>query len=254
MPDVDAEQLLHSLGFDGAADPAALLRNLRKLPYVRQQGVLAYAAAVTAHLLSPAVGLAAQQAGQLLERCPALFSWPPEQRAAVLFGQLMAAGLTAAAIAACFMAFPATANPTTLAPGVAELAAILAHSEDRDSSLGGPVPKVPAAKRTVAALLTKVPGAVSLVCQRAGYLQRRAAELQQAGYTAAQVAAVAWEQHSLLVRNGASKLADMAAVLQQELGLTAAQLDRLSARRQHRWSTAGSEQCVHGLLHWSRWV
>ena len=78
MPDVDAGQLLHSLGLDGAAEPSAVLESMRKLPGVRQQGVLDNAAAVAAHLLSPAVGLTRQQAGQVLERCPALFSWAPE--------------------------------------------------------------------------------------------------------------------------------------------------------------------------------
>ncbi len=140
VSDVDAEQLLRTLGLGGTAEPAALLRNLGKLPGKRQQGMLDNAAAVTAHLLSPAVGLAAQQAGQLLERCPALFSWPPEQRAAVLFGQQMAAGLTAAAAAKCFAVYPTAADRTTLAPGLAEVAAILARGQGRDSSLGGPVP------------------------------------------------------------------------------------------------------------------
>ena len=137
VPDVDAEQLLRSLGLSSTADPAALLRKLRKLPGVRQQGVLDNAAAVAAHLRSPAVGLSQQQVGQLLERCPALFSYPPEQRAAVLVGQLQGAGVTAAAAAACFRCYPKAAERTTLAPGLAEAAVILAHSEDRDSSLSG---------------------------------------------------------------------------------------------------------------------
>ncbi|PRW05885.1 hypothetical protein C2E21_9406 [Chlorella sorokiniana] len=220
VPDVDAKQLLRSLGHSGTADPAALRDRLRKLPGMRQQGVLDNAAAVAAHLRSPAVGLTVPQAGQLLERCPVLFSWPAEQRAAVLFGELLEAGLTAAAAARCFGSFIAAANPTTLAPGLAELAAILAHSEDRASS-PGPQP-VAAAQRTVAALLTQTPGAVRLVCQRAGYLQQQAAELQQAGYSAAEVAAFAWEQPQLLCISGAARLADLAAVLQEELGVTAA--------------------------------
>ena len=236
VPDVDAGQLLRSLGLSGAADPAVLLRNLRKLPGVRQQGVLNNAAGVAAHLRSPAVGLTAQQVGQLLERCPYLFSWPPEQRAAMLFGQLLGAGLTAAEAALCFMALPSAALYTTLAPGLAELAAILAHSEDRDSSLGGRTAKVPAAQRTVAALLSQSPSAVRLVCHRAGYLQQCAAELQQGGYTAAQVAAVAWVQPALLRTAAAAKVADVAAVLQQELGMAAAAVESLVvARHPPRW-------------------
>ncbi|KAI7836218.1 hypothetical protein COHA_009899 [Chlorella ohadii] len=240
VPDVDAQQLLHTLGLDFAAEPAALLRKLRKLTGVRQQGVLDNAAAVAAHLLSPAVGLTAQQAGQLLERCPVLFSWPPERRAAVLFGQLMAVGLTAEAAAMCFAAYPPAAHCTTYAPGLAEMADILAHSENREGSPGKPAAQ-PAAQRTVAALLTHSPRALQLVSWRAKYLQRRAAELQQAGYTAGQVAAVAWEHPVLFGVDTAGKMAADAAVLQQELGLKTAQLDSLSARRPPRWRTASSE-------------
>ncbi len=237
VPDVDAEQLLHSCCLSGSADPAALLRNLRKLPGVRQQGVLNNAAAVTAHLLSQAVGLTAQQVGQLMECCPALFSWPPEQRAAVLFGQLLGAGLTAMEAATCFATYPPAAKSTTLSPGLAELAAILAHSKDRDSSLGGRVPKVPAAQRTVAALLKTRPSAVHLICQSAGYLQQCAAELQQAGFTAADVAAVAWNRPELLWTDAAALVGSRVAVVQQELGLPAAQLVSLVASRKPSWST-----------------
>ena len=242
VPHVDAEQLLRSLGLEGAAEPASVLDSIRKLRGVRQQGVLDNGAAVAAHLLSPAVGLTAQQAGQLVVGCPKLFSWPPQQRAAVLFGELMAAGLSAAEAAACFLAYPAAAERTSLAAGLAELAAILAHSQDPDSSQTGPKP-LPAAQRTVAALLRKKPSSVQLACNRAGYLQQRAAELQQAGHSPAGVAALAWRQPALLWMDGAAKVSQMSAVLQQELGLTAAQLDSLLARRPPRW-LAGSRDTV----------
>ena len=235
VPDVDAEQLLRSLGLSSTADPAALLRSLRKLPGVRQQGVLDSAAAVAAHLRSPAVGLSQQQVGQLLERCPLLFSYPPEQRAAVLFGQLLGAGLTAAAAAQCFITYPLAAATTTFVPGLAELAAILAHSEDRDSSLGGPVAQVPAAQRTVAARLSLGPAAVQLVCRSAGYLQQHAAELQQAGFTAAQVAALVWKVPELLSTDTAGRVASRVAVLQQELGLPAAAVVALVVKGKPSW-------------------
>ena len=238
VPDVDAAQLLHGLGLSSTADPAALLRNLRKLPGVRQQGVLDSAAAVAAHLRSPAVGLTVQQVGQLLERCPTLFSWPPEHRAAVLFGQLQGAGVTAAAAAACFRCYPKAADRTTLAPGLAEAAVILAHSEDRDSSLGGRTAKVPAAQRTAAALLSKKPSAVKLVCQRAGYLQQRAAELQPLGLTAADVAALVWGQPEVLWTDAAARVASRAVVLQQELGLPAAEVVALVVKRKPSWLTS----------------
>ncbi len=232
VPDVDSEQLLRSLGLSGTADPAALLRNLRKLSGVRQQGVLDNATAVAAHLCSPAVGLTAQQAGQVLERCPVLFSWPPEQRAAVLFGELLGAGLTAGAAAKCFATYPPAAQSSTFAPGLAELAAILAHSQDRQA---GRRAMVPAAQRTVAVLLSRIPAAVHLVSYAATSLQQRASELQQAGCAASQVAAMAWRHPELLSADASAKLASRAALLQQELGLPAAQVFSLAARHQPRW-------------------
>ena len=240
MPDIDAAQLLRSLGLEGAADPAALLKRLCKLPGVRQQGVLDSAAAVVAHLRSPAVGLAQQQAGQLLQGCPDLFSWPPEQRAAVLFGELMGAGLAAEQAAQCFIKYPQAAHSGSFAAGLAELAAILAHSQDRDSSLGGPQPRVPAAQRTVAALLQQTPSAVQLMSNAAGYLQQRAAELQQAGFTPADVAALAWDRPELLLTDSAARVARAAAVLQQELSLTAAEVVSLVAKGKPSWVKSSS--------------
>ena len=233
MPDIDAAQLLRSLGLEGAADPVKLLSSLRKLPGVRQQGVLDSATTVAAHLCSPAVGLTQQQVGQLLQGCPNLFSWPPEQRAAVLFGELMGVGLAAERAAQCLNTVPVAAGYTSFTPGLAELAAILAHSQD--SRLAGPPPKVPAAQRTVAALLQRAPSAVRLVTQRAGYLQHRAAELQQARFTPADVAALAWARAELLLTDSAARVARAAAVLRQELGLTAAEVVSLVVKGKPAW-------------------
>ena len=235
VPDIDAAQLLRSLGLEGAADPAALLKHLRKLPGVRQQGVLDNAAAVVAHLLGLAVGL--MQLGQMLQHCPYLFSWPPEQRAAALFGELMGVGLAAEQAVQCFIKYPEAAVVSSFAAGLAELAAILAHSQDSSKTKQ---PKVPAAERTAAALLQQTPSAVRLVCNAAGYLQQRAAELQQVGFTPAQVAALAWQQPELLRTDSAAKVAKAAAVLQQELGLTAAEVVSLVASRKPRWLTNSS--------------
>ncbi len=234
MPDVDAEQLLRSLGLSGAADPAALLHSLRKLAGVRQQGVLDNAVAVAAHLRSPAVGLTRQDVGQLLEHCPELFSWPPEQRAAVLFGELLAAGLTPTAAAQCFKRNAMAAKFTSCAAGLAELAAILAHSEDR---LGGQGRRaaVPAAQCTVAALLTSKPSIVHLVCQGTGYLQQREADLQRVGFRPAQVAELAWWRPELFWTDAAAKLDSKAAVLQQELGLTKDDVVSMVASRKPSW-------------------
>lgn len=132
---------------------------------------------------------------------------------------------------------PPAAGTTTFGPGLAELAAILAHSEDRDSSLGSRKARVPAAQRTVAALLSLAPTAVQLVCQRAGYLQQRAAELQQLGLTAAEVAvaALALRLPELLLTDTAAKLASRAAVVHQELGLPVAEVVGLVTKGKPSW-------------------
>ena len=153
----------------------------------------------------------------------------------MLFRQLLGAGLTAADAAQCFTVYCYAAKCTTLAPGLAKLAAILAHSEDRDSSLGGTVAKVPAAQRSVAALLSQTPSAVMLVCQKTGYLQQRATELQRLGLTAAQVAALAWDLPEVLWTDTAARVASRAAVLQQELGLPAAEVVALVPKGKPSW-------------------
>ena len=157
----------------------------------------------------------------------------------MLFGELKQHQVTAADAVRCFTAYPAAAQRTTLAPGLGELAAILAHSCDRE---GGSDRRaaVPAAQRTVTALVSQTPSAVVLVCQSAGYLQQRAAELQQSGFTAADVAALAWVRSELLWTDGAARVASRAAVLQQELGLTAAEVVSL-AKRRPRWLDSNAD-------------
>ena len=239
VPDADA-QLLRSLGLDGTVDPAALPQCLVALPVVRR--MLDHTPAVAAHLLSPAVGLTAQEVGQLLEGCPELFTWPPEERAAPLFGNLLGAGLTAAEAAQCFIAFPEAAESYSFDLGLTELAAVLVHSRDRGSSQGGPAAKVPAVwrQRSVAALLSRHPRALALACQ--GDLSRLAGQMQEVGLAAADVAELAWEWPDVLAaflsgytgnwwvlrretaairRDRLMALGPRAAVLQTQLGFAA---------------------------------
>jgi len=152
----------------------------------------------------------------------------------VTFGVLLGAGRTGAEAAICLAVRPEAAQVNTLAPGLAELAAILGNGQDR-GGLGGQAPKGLAGQRTVTVLLTQTPSAVRLVCQSAGYLQQRAAELQRAGFAAAEVAALAWWQPVLLCTDSAARIASRAAVLQQELGLPMAQVVSLVAQRKPSW-------------------
>ena len=142
--------------------------------------------------------------------------------------------MKAAEAAQCFITLPIGARYVSYAAGLAELAAILAHSQDKESGSGRRA-AVPAAQRTAAALVSKTPGALQLVCQRAGYLRQQAIELQLAGYTAAQVAELAWGLPELLWADVAANLASVAAVPQQELGLAAAQMVSLAAKRRLGW-------------------
>ena len=220
VPHVDRGQLLDSMGLSGW--PEAILNRMLRLPGVRQQGGLDHAAAVAAHLRG--LGLEQQQLAALLDRCPVLFTRAPEQRAAVLFSPLMRAdgnsGLTAAEAARCFAAYCQAAEVTSFAPGIAELAASLAHGQN--SSMGQQA-AVPAEARTVAGLLRRNPGAVRLLCMKPGQLQRRSDELLQVGFTPADVAWIAWHRPELLWRDSAKQVQLVVAVLCQELGLEAQQ-------------------------------
>ena len=220
VPHVDRGQLLDSMGLSGW--PEAILNRMLRLPGVRQQGGLDHAAAVAAHLRG--LGLEQQQLAGLLDLCAVLFSWPPEQRAAVLFSQLMRAdggsGLTAAGAVHCFAAYYQAAHTASFATGIAALAAILIHGQN---SSRGRQAAVRAEAWTVAGLLRRIPRAVRLLCMKPGQLQRRSDELLQAGFTPADVAWIAWHRPDLLARNSAKHVQLVVEVLQQELGLEAQQ-------------------------------
>jgi len=190
-----------------------------RLNGLRQQGVLQHAAAVAAHLRSPAVGLEEGQLEELFVGCPVLFSWAPQERAGLLFGQLMAAGLTAADAAACFIACPNLAQCRSMEAGLAELAAILQHSQD---SKHGKQAQVPAAERTSAALLRKLPSACQLVVMKAGGLKQRVDSLVSLGCTRADVARLVWNRSEFVWGDSAQRVQRAIEVLQDKLGLDAA--------------------------------
>lgn len=234
----EAADLLRSLGLAGSTSPAALLASLQQLTTERQCGLMRHATAVTQHLLGPAVGLSVQQAGALLDRCLVLFSWPPEERAALLFRQLLAAGVAAEAAVRCLTSFPPAARARSFEDGLGELASLLALSRDWEGSRPA---KVPAAQRTVAALLADKPSAVRLVATSPGYLRQRSLQLQQEGFLPADVAALAWCQPELLATNAVWLLQRATAVLGAELGLAPEDVAGLAASRKPGWLTSSAD-------------
>jgi hypothetical protein len=77
------------------------------------------------HVCLQGLGLGPEAVGRLLQRCPALFAFPPEERAAVLFGELTGGRLarSAAQAAALLEACPALANTRHVLPELAKLVA-----------------------------------------------------------------------------------------------------------------------------------
>jgi hypothetical protein len=100
---------------------AELQPALDELDEALQQGVLQHGASVAAYLKS--LGVEEEQLGRLLMSCPLLFSFPVEQHAGVLFGLLMAVGLTADQAARCFEEQPEAA----VSPNCAECLAVIAR-------------------------------------------------------------------------------------------------------------------------------
>jgi uncharacterized protein (DUF1501 family) len=129
------------------ADVAAMARVVAALPFIRQQGVLDHGRAVAAYLQG--LGIAQDQLGRLLSRCPVLFSWPSEERAGVLFSQLMRLGLSSGQAACCCVRGPAIAGSITFEPAIAVLSLLLAvgskvANRSGDQLLGDLLKKQPA--------------------------------------------------------------------------------------------------------------
>jgi hypothetical protein len=187
---------------------AELARAVATLVEKRQQGIKDHGASVAACLTG--LGVEQGQLGRLLMRCPYLFSWPAEQRAGVLFGQLTALGLTAAEAARCFEQHPSAAGSASFAPAVEVLAPLLAAG-CRASDVGKP------GEQLLGELLVRQPGVAHLLQLRTETLQQRLANLLQLGLTDRQLV-TGLQQTTSLLSYPPERLVAQEALLQQEMG------------------------------------
>jgi hypothetical protein len=119
-----AAAALHDLSARfGVEDQAAFVRAVHKLAVERQHALLDYAGGV-AELLK-GMGIGVELVGRMLQHCPALFSFPAEERAEVLMSELMgpAVGKSAQAAAELFVRCPALANTRHVMPSIVRLVA-----------------------------------------------------------------------------------------------------------------------------------
>jgi hypothetical protein len=191
---------------------AELARAVAALDRKRQQGTKYHVEAVAAYLAGLGIeqGSGQGQLGRLLVRCPYLFSWPVEQRAGVLFGQLVALGLTAAQAARCFDQQPSAALSPAFASAIAVLAPLLAAG-CRTSDVGK------TGEQLLGELLVRQPAASQLLTYDGQCLQQRIDSLLQLGLSQQQLVAAVRQEWSLLNRTS-ERLAALETVLQQELG------------------------------------
>jgi hypothetical protein len=188
------------------ADMAALARAVAALNGSRQQGVLDQGLAVAAYLQG--LGVDQGQLGRLLCRCPALFSWPLEERAGVLLSQLMRLGLSAGQVADCFKTQPEAATTPSFEPAIAVVAPLLAAG----SKVGGRT-----GEQLLGDLLKKQPAGVRLLKYGAKALQRNVDNLLQLGLSKDSMMSLLRQSSALLTRTP-EHLARLEGVLQQELG------------------------------------
>jgi hypothetical protein len=167
--------------------------------------VLDHGLAVAAYLQG--LGIDQGQLGGLLCRCPELFSRPAEDRAGVLFSQLMRLGLSAGQVADCFVTQPQCAATPSFELAIAVLAPLTAASSQ--SSRSG--------EQLLGDLLKKQPAAVTLLQLRAELLQRNVDNLLQLGLSEEQLMNSMRQNPAMLTRPP-ERLAKLEAVLQQELG------------------------------------
>ncbi|KAI3427420.1 hypothetical protein D9Q98_010335 [Chlorella vulgaris] len=190
----------------GVVDLAAVARAVATLNDPRQQGVLDHGLAVVAYLQG--LGIDQGQLGRLLRRCPTLFSWPAEERAAVLFSQLMRLGLSAGQAADCFGQQPFAAGMPSFEAAIAVLAPLLAAGSKTAGKTG---------EQLLGDLLEKDSSAVLLLKWGTEALQGNVDNLLQLGLSRQQVVAAFSHNPTLLARTP-ERLTKLEAVLQQELG------------------------------------
>ncbi|KAI3427324.1 hypothetical protein D9Q98_010241 [Chlorella vulgaris] len=212
VPQFDAQQLLRDVQLDGYGSANELAANMSKLPGIRQQGILQHGPQVAAHLQG--LGIGSRELGLLLFRCPKLFSRPAEERAGVLYSQLMRLGLAAGQAAHCFKQQPQAAAIPSFEPAIAVLAPLLAAGVKGGGRTG---------EQLLGDLLKKQPGAVALLTRGSATLQHNLDSLLQLGSPAAvgltkQQLAKALNVSWILLALAPEHLARMEVVVQQELG------------------------------------
>ena len=175
-------------------------------PDFRQQELMRNGLQVAAHLQG--LGVEQPQLACLLQRCPELFSWPVEERAAVLFSQLMGLGLSAAEAGRCFTLQPGAARSPSFEAAIAVLADLLSSGSKAGQ----------AERQLLVGLLRKQPAAAGLLMCSADALQRNADNLRRLGLSAQRLA-VTVQQSWALLKYTPERLAALEAVLQGELGI-----------------------------------
>ena len=154
------------------------------------------------------LGIDRRQVERLERQCPEMFRRPVEERAAVLFGQLMGLGLSAAEAARCFEAEPPAIARPSFEPAIGGLADLLA-SGSRDGQAG---------LQLLGALLRKQPAVTRLLEYTDAYLQREIDDLLALGLTRIQLAAALRTVPQLLAVGVSSATPRLEKMLQQELG------------------------------------
>jgi hypothetical protein len=183
-----------------------LSASISKLPGIRQQSILQHGLQVAAHLRG--LGFGSSELGPLFCRCPELFSRPAEERAGVLYSQLMGLGLSAGQAARCFEQQPFAAASLSFEPAIAVLAPLLAAGSKGGGRTG---------EQLLGDLLKKQPGAVGLLIRGSAALQHNLNNLLQLGLSKQHVV-TALSQNAALLSYTPEQLARMDAVVQQELG------------------------------------
>jgi hypothetical protein len=189
----------------GSADE--LSASMSKLPGIRQQGILQHGPQVAAHLRG--LGIGSSELGPLFYRCPELFSWSADERAGVLYSQLMRLGLSAGQAARCFQQQPQAAVNLSFESAIAVLAPLMAAGSEGRGSRSG--------EQLLGDLLKKQPAGVGLLQSGAKVRQRNLDNLLQLGLSKQQVVKSLSQSWALLTRTP-ERLAKLEAVVQQELG------------------------------------
>ena len=223
----------------GVADTAALSWAVAALGPKREAGVVEHGTAVAQLLLS--LGVQRPQLAVLLKDCPYLFSLPPGERAAVLFGQLARLGLMAADAARCFEQMPTASGSPTFEPAIGVLAPLFAAGSKAGGSKCG--------KQLLGGFLRRNLAAVGLLERQGGTLQQRLCNLEQRygphwrQQNKQAVIAKAMEQYALLLTRLPDHLRALEAALQQELGRQPGDATRLLANMvQHAPRAAGCNE------------